>query len=57
MTLAEMNLSQETAYKYNLQGMLRSVRMLCGFTQGDIAATLCVNRATYTNYEIGKICP
>lgn len=52
-----MNLSQETAYKYNLQGMLRSVRMLCGFTQGDIAATLCVNRATYTNYEIGKICP
>lgn len=57
MTLAEMNLSQETAYKHNLQRMLRSVRMLCGFTQGDIAATLCVNRATYTNYETGKICP
>ena len=57
MTLAEINLTQETAYKHNLQRMLRSVRMLCGFTQGDIAATLCVNRATYTNYETGKICP
>ena len=57
MTLAEINLSQETAYKHNLQRMLRSVRMFCGFTQGDIAAMLCVNRATYTNYETGKICP
>ncbi len=57
MTLAEINLTQETAYKHNLQRMLRSVRMFCGFTQGDIAAMLCVNRATYTNFETGKICP
>ena len=57
MTLVELNLTQETAYRHDLQRMLRSVRMFCGFTQGDIAATLCVNRATYTNYETGKICP
>ena len=57
MTLVELNLTQETAYRHDLQRMLRSVRMFCGFTQGDIAATLCVNRVTYTNYETGKICP
>lgn len=33
--LVEINLTQETAYKHNLQRMLRSVRMFCGFTQGD----------------------
>ena len=57
MTLVELNLTQEAAYRHDLQRMLRSVRMFCGFTQGDIAAMLCVNRATYTNYETGKICP
>ena len=57
MTLAEINKKQEKAYKHDLQRMLRSIRMACGFTQDDIAATLCVNRATYTNYETGKICP
>lgn len=57
MTLAEINLTQETAYKHNLQRMLRSIRMACGFTQDDIAATLCINRTTYTSYETGKACP
>jgi DNA-binding XRE family transcriptional regulator len=55
--LAEINLTQETAYKHNLQRMLRSIRMACGFTQDDIAATLCINRTTYTSYETGKACP
>ena len=31
--LVEINLTQETAYKHNLQRMLRSVRMFCGFTE------------------------
>lgn len=44
-------------YKRDLQRMLRSVRMACGFTQDDIAATLHINRATYTNYETGKVFP
>jgi DNA-binding XRE family transcriptional regulator len=57
LTLDEINRKQEETYKHDLQRMLRSIRMACGFTQEDIAATLCVNRATYTNYETGKVCP
>jgi len=31
--------------------------MACGFSQDDVAAALCIHRATYTNYESGKTCP
>lgn len=57
MTLDEINRKQEETYMHNLQRMLRSIRMACGFTQDDIAATLCINRTTYTNYETGKASP
>lgn len=57
MALSETEPERVETYKRDLQRMLRSVRMACGFTQDDIAAILHINRATYTNYETGKVFP
>ena len=57
MTLSQAKTDSAEALRRNLKKMLRSVRMACGYSQDDIAAMLCVNRATYTNYETGKIIP
>ena len=36
---------------------LRKLREGCGFSQKQVADAINVDRSTYTNYELGKICP
>jgi len=36
---------------------LRKLREGCGFSQKQVADAIHVDRSTYTNYELGKICP
>ena len=57
MTLNRAKDADAEALRQSLKRMLRSVRMSCGFSQDDIGAMLSVNRATYTNYETGKVLP
>ncbi len=45
------------SFKTDLQKMLRNVRLACGFTQGEVAKVLEVNRSTYTYYESGRTSP
>ncbi len=36
---------------------LRRLREGCGFSQKQVADAVHIDRSTYTNYELGKICP
>ena len=35
---------------------LRRLREGCGFSQKQVADAVHIDRSTYTNYELGKIC-
>lgn len=48
---------QNIDFQYNLQKMLRNVRVSCGFSQRQVAEALHINRSTYTYYENGKTSP
>lgn len=45
------------SYKTNLQKVLRSVRVVSGFSQQQVAEVLRISRSAYTYYEVGKTVP
>ncbi len=44
-------------YREAFRKVLRTVRMICGYSQDSVAKALGVSRSTYTYYETGKTSP
>ena len=58
-SLSRYGMNPENAGEYwkNLHVMLRTVRLKCGYSDGDIAKMLGICRSAYTYYELGKAAP
>lgn len=57
--MAQYGTRPENAGTYwdDLRIMLKKIRLLCGYSQADVANALGISRSTYTYYERGKSLP
>ncbi|WP_369298356.1 helix-turn-helix domain-containing protein [uncultured Neglectibacter sp.] len=49
--------AKELKFRENFSGLLRKLRMECGYRQEDCAIALGVSRSTYSYYELGETAP
>lgn len=47
----------KSVFNAQLGNMLRTIRLTCGYSQKVIASTLCLERSSYSNYELGQTSP